>query len=211
MNLVSQEIEAYAANLCTPENPVFISLKKETLARTSLPQMQIGRIEGSFLRILTRAIQARRVLEIGTFTGYSALCFAEALPEGGQVITCDIDPHATTIAREHWNRSPHGAKIELKLGPALDSIGTLQGPFDLAFIDADKPSYPAYFEQIAPLIRSGGLIVIDNTLWGGAVVEPDPDEDTRAIMKACQLAARHAGFETSLLTVRDGILLAQKK
>ncbi len=211
MNLISKEIEAYAARHCTPECRLFLELKQETQAKTTAPQMQVGRIEGSFLRILARALGAKRVLEVGTFTGYSALCFAEALPADGRVITCDIDPSATQIARDHWARSEHGHKIELRLGPASDTIATLTGEFDLAFIDADKPNYPRYWELIAPRIRAGGLIVIDNALWSGTVLDASPDEETAGIVRASQLAAADPRFETSLLTVRDGMLLALKK
>lgn len=173
--------------------------------------MLVGRIEGSLLRILTRSIQAKRVLEVGTFTGYSALCFAESVPVDGEVITCDIDPENTKIARHYWEKSPHGRKIRLMLAPALDTIPILSGSFDLAFIDADKVNYPAYFELIAPKIRSGGLLIIDNVLWSGSVIEPDPDEDTKAIMKVSEMIANDPRFETSMLSVRDGMLVAYKK
>lgn len=211
MNIVAKEIEAYAAQLCTPESDLFQALKRETYEKTSVPQMQVGRIEGSFLRLLARAVGAKRVLEIGTFTGYSTLCLAEGVCEGGEVITCDIDPEATRIAQAFWAKSPHGKKIHLRLGRAQDTLASLSGELDLAFIDADKQGYPAYWEMIAPRIRVGGMIVIDNTLWGGSVLDAQPDEETRAIQRACQLAARDPRFETSLLTVRDGMLLAIKK
>lgn len=211
MTITPPEIETYAARHCTPESALFQDLKRATQTKTEFPQMQVGHIEGSFLRILARAIRARRVLEVGTFTGYSTLCFAEALPADGEVITCDINPTTTAIAREHWARSEHGKKIQLKLGPATETIPMLSGEFDLAFIDADKENYPNYWKLIAPKIRAGGMIVIDNVLWSGAVVEPEPDEDTRAIMETSRLAAGDPRFETTLLSVRDGMLLALKK
>lgn len=211
MKIVSPEIEAYAAQHCIPETPVLSALVVETRAKTEYPQMQVGRIEGAFLRIMAKSIQAKRVLEIGTFTGYSALCFAEALPADGEVITCDVNPETTAIARAAWAKSEHGKKIELKLGPATDTISALPGMFDLAFVDADKVNYPRYWELIAPKIRPGGMILIDNVLWSGAVIEGDPDEDTRAIMAVSKRAASDDRFLTAMLSVRDGILLAIRK
>jgi caffeoyl-CoA O-methyltransferase len=210
MAIVSKEIEAYAARHCTAESALFTELVKVTHAKTEYPQMQVGRIEGAFLRLLTSAVRAKRVLEVGTFTGYSTLCFAEALPEDGQVITCDINLETTGIAREHWSKSPHGKKIELKIGPAADTIPKLSGEFDVAFIDADKENYPVYWDLIAPKIRSGGLIIIDNVLWSGSVLDAEPDEETRAIMTASKMAAEDPRFLTAMLSVRDGMLLACK-
>lgn len=211
MPIVAKEIEKYAAQHSTPEHTVFQSLVKTTLSDTEYPMMQVGRIEGALLRILARGIGAKRVLEVGTFTGYSTLCLAEALPADGEVITCDINPDTTKIARAHWDQTEHGKKIHLKIGPALETISKLTGEFDFAFIDADKENYPHYWDLIAPKIRSGGMIVIDNVLWSGAVVESDPDEDTLAIMKATKKASEDPRFLTSLLSVRDGMLVALKK
>lgn len=211
MNITPFEIEQYAAQHCIPENPLLQELVKTTHAKTQYPQMLVGRIEGALLKILTASIRAERVLEVGTFTGYSALCFAEALPAHGKVVTCDIDPENTKIAKEYWAKSPHGNKIELKLGPARDTIPHLNEVFDLAFIDADKINYPHYWELIAPKIRVGGMIVIDNVLWSGAVTEPNPDADTQAIMKASQIAANDPRFQTAMLSVRDGMLVALKR
>lgn len=211
MPILPEAIDAYAASLSTPESEVFQSLVKTTLSSTEYPMMQVGRVEGALLRILARGIGAKRILEIGTFTGYSALCLAEATPADGEVITCDIDPETTKIAQAHWDRSEHGKKIQLKLGPAVETIAKLQGEFDFAFIDADKENYPNYWEMIAPRIRKGGMVVIDNTLWGGSVVESDPDTETQAIMRASKMAAEDPNFLTVLATVRDGMLIALKK
>lgn len=211
MPIVPKEIEEYTARYATPESAVFAELVKATYARTDAPMMQVGKIEGAFLRLLASALRAKRVLEVGTFTGYSALCFAEALPDDGRVITCDIDPKNTLIAREYWEKSPHGKKIELKLGPASETIPTLAGEFDLAFIDADKENYPVYWDLIAPKIRPGGMVVIDNVLWGGSVLDAKPDAETRAIIAASKKAAEDPRFLTTMLSVRDGMLLAWKK
>jgi caffeoyl-CoA O-methyltransferase len=211
MKITPPEIETYVAKHCYPESPLLQELVKTTYARTEYPQMLVGRIEGALLRILTQSIQAKRVIEVGTFTGYSALCFAESLPDDGKVVTCDIDPENTKIAREYWEKSPHGRKIELKLGPASETIPKLTGSFDLAFIDADKVNYPVYFNLLADKIRKGGLIIIDNVLWGGSVIESDPDEDTSAIMKVSKTVAEDPRFQTAMLSVRDGMLVALKK
>jgi len=211
MKFIDPNIEAYAKQYCTPESTLFQDLVKKTYSDTEWPMMQVGAIEGSFLRILARAVNARRILEVGTFTGYSTLCLAEALPADGRIITCDINPDTTKIAREHWAKSEHGNKIELRLGPATETIAQLTGEFDFAFIDADKPNYPNYWDLIAPKIRSGGMVVIDNVLWGGDVLDASPDDDTRAIIAASKKAASDPRFLTSMLTVRDGMLLAIKR
>jgi len=146
--------------------------------------MQVGRVEGTFLKMLVAIAGARRVLEIGTFTGYSALCMAEALPDDGELHTLDRDPEATRVARSFFDKSPHGKKIRLHLGDALDSLRALpaDATFDLVFIDADKERYTDYFEAVLPLLRKGGLVVADNTLWSGRVLAPTSETD-RAIVR----------------------------
>jgi caffeoyl-CoA O-methyltransferase len=151
------------------------------------------------------------VLEIGTFTGYSALCMAEALPEGGEIITCDRDPEATQIARSFFDRTPHGKKIAIRLGDALETVRALprDAPLDLAFIDADKPRYSDYYEEIVPRLRPGGLIAAENTLWGGEVLSPQSVE-AKAIAAFNARVTADARVENVLLSVRDGIMLARK-
>jgi caffeoyl-CoA O-methyltransferase len=174
------------------------------------PHMQVGRLEGTFLRLLVKLARARRVLEVGTFTGYSALMMAEGLPDDGELITCDIDPNAAAMAREFFARSPHGKKIHLRMGPALETLKTLQGPFDLAFIDADKTNYSAYYDAVVPLLRSGGLLVADNTLWSGRILNPvDPSD--HALVAFNKKVAADPRVDKALLTVRDGMMLALKR
>ena len=172
--------------------------------------MQVGHLEGSFLRLLVKIARAKRVLEIGTFTGYSALAMAEGLPRGGRLITCDIDPDATQIARAHWNRSPHGRKIELRLGPAIKTVQELSGPFDLVFIDADKESYGRYWELCVPKVRRGGLLLADNVLWGGRVLDPH-DRSDRAIVAFNKRVAADRRVDVVILPLRDGLTVAYKK
>jgi caffeoyl-CoA O-methyltransferase len=174
------------------------------------PQMQVGRIEGRFLKMLVRLTGARRVLELGMFTGYSALMMAEGLPEDGCLVTCDVNPQAEEIARRYFAESPYGGKIEIRMGPALETIATLAGPLDMVFIDADKGNYINYYEACLPLLRPGGLIVADNVLWSGRVLRPE-DDDSRAIVAFDQHVQADARVENVCLTVRDGMMLAWKR
>jgi caffeoyl-CoA O-methyltransferase len=171
--------------------------------------MLSGHLEGTFLRFLVQLSGARKILEIGTFTGFSALAMAEGLPPDGHIITCDVNPDSTAIAREYWAQSPHGDKIELRLAPALDTLATLSGPFDLVFIDADKANYGAYWEAVMPKVRPGGLIAVDNVLWSGRVLDPQAASD-QAIAAFNRQAAADTRVETMMLSIRDGLLLARK-
>jgi caffeoyl-CoA O-methyltransferase len=210
LTLVPDAIEKYAQEHTDVPGPLFEELRQITYERMSAPQMQVGRLEGVFLRMLVRMTGARRVLEIGTFTGYSALMMAEGLPEEGELITCDVDPEAEAIARDFFARSPHGKKISLRMGPALETLKTLQGPFDLAFIDADKQNYGHYYDAVLPLLRTGGLLVADNTLWSGRVLEPKSESDQAIVAFNARVAA-DPRVEKVLLTVRDGMMLALKR
>ncbi|HEX8819027.1 MAG TPA: class I SAM-dependent methyltransferase [Archangium sp.] len=208
--LVPSEIEKYAQEHTEVPSPLFEELRQTTYARMASAQMQVGRLEGTFLRMLVRMTRARRVLELGTFTGYSALMMAEGLPDDGELITCDIDPEATAMARDFFARSPQGRKISLRMGPALETLKELQGPFDLAFIDADKENYSAYFDAVLPLLRTGGLLVADNTLWSGRVLDPKAPNDHAIVAFNAKVAA-DPRVEKALLTVRDGMMLALKR
>src|SRR5690606_37565769 len=165
-------IEDYARDHSLEEDSLFRRLVDVTREKTEHPEMQTGHLEATLLRMLVQITGAKRVLEIGTFTGYSALAMAMGLPDDGELITLDKDPEVTSIAQRCWKHSPHGEKIKLILGEALDSLETLKGYFDFAFIDADKENYIAYWDFIVPRVRKGGLIAVDNTLWHGAVLDP---------------------------------------
>lgn len=210
LTLVAEALEQYAAEHAAEESPLFQELVKETYATQEAPQMQVGRLEGAVLRLLVRLVGARRVLELGTFTGYSALAMAEGLPEGGELITCDEDPEATAVARRFWARSPHGKKITLKLGKALDTLKTLTGPFDAVFIDADKANYGNYWDACLPLVRPGGLLMADNVLWNGKVVAPD-DSMARTIVAFNAKVKADTRVESVILTIRDGLTIAIKR
>ncbi len=209
MNFINQEIEDYCRAHTTPLAPLFDQLRAATYSEMKAPQMQVGVLEGRFLGLLVAITGAKRVLELGTFTGFSGLAMASALPADGQLITCDIDPRATSMAKKFWDQSPHGKKIELKLGPALDSIAQITEPLDLVFIDADKANYVNYWEAVLPKVRSGGLIAVDNVLWSGAVLDPREKSDFE-IVNFNEHARRDPRVEIVMLTLRDGVLLARK-
>jgi len=209
--IVNEQVEDYAAEHTTQPDELFDRLAAETREKTTAPQMMVGRIEGGFLAALVRLTGAKRILEFGTFTGYSSISMASALPPDGRIITCDVDPEATAIARRYMDESGHGDKIEIKLGPALETIQTLEGPFDLVFIDADKPNYQAYYDAALPLLADNGLLIADNVLWSGRVVEPDGDESTEAIKAFNEHVAEDDRVVSVMLTVRDGMTLVQKR
>jgi caffeoyl-CoA O-methyltransferase len=203
LTLVPEPIEEYAAIHTEPPPPIFEKLREETYAKMSAPQMQVGRVEGTFLKLLVRISRAKRVLEIGMFTGYSGLMIAEGLPEDG-------DPKAEAMAKRYFAESPHGKKIQVRIGPALETIKTLKGPIDMVFIDADKQNYSNYYDAVFPLLRKGGLLVADNVLWSGKVLDPKEPSDL-AIVAFNDKVARDTRVEKVLLTVRDGMMLAVKK
>ncbi len=210
MAVVDEKLEAYAEQQTEGLAPLFDALREETFANMQSPGMQVGRLEGTFLKLLVKLTGARRVLEIGMFTGYSGLMMAEGLPDDGELITCDIDPKAEAMAKRYFAQSPHGKKIQIRLAPALETLKTLRGPFDLVFIDADKENYLGYYEGVLPLLRQGGLIIADNTLWSGKVLAPKEESD-KAIVAFNAHVAKDARVEKVLLTVRDGMTLIRKK
>lgn len=193
--------------------PSPLAKELEELTRKTIPgsNMLIGEMEGSLLRVLLKVSGAKRVLELGTFTGYSALVMAEALPEDGELITVDVNPGTTAIAESFWKRSPHGKKIKAILRPGVEYLPTLEGMFDFIFIDADKVNYPFYANWAHEHLRPGGMIVIDNALWSGKVVKEKPDAHTTGILGANALAASWQDCVTSLLPVRDGMMLVVKR
>ncbi len=174
--------------------------------------MLTGRTEGALLRMLVRLTRARHILEIGLYTGYSALTMAEALPQDGQLISCDMNPETSSIAQSFFDRSPHGHKITIRLGPALDTLKAmpLDPVFDIAFLDADKENYCSYYELVLPRLKTGGLLVADNTLWSGKVVKPREPSD-RALATFNELVQADPRVDNVLLTVRDGVMLARKR
>jgi caffeoyl-CoA O-methyltransferase len=207
--LVPENIERYAVGHSTPESNIFQSLTEHTHAESDSPQMLVGPIEGRFLKLIVKAMAARRVLEIGTFTGYSALMMAEGVADDGEVITCDISRESTKIARAYWDQSPHGRKITLLLGPALDTIAGIEGPLDVVFIDADKRNYIAYWDACVPKVRKGGVVLADNVLWSGRVLDPKEPDD-HALVAFNKHVCGDDRVETVMLPFRDGVTMSIK-
>jgi caffeoyl-CoA O-methyltransferase len=203
-------VEQFAQDHTEPETDLYVRLREETYRVMNWPEMLVGVLEGRFLKMLVRLTGARTILELGMFTGYSTLMMAEALPDAGHLITCEIDSKAESIARRYFAESPHGHKITVRMGSALDTIKTLSAPLDLVFIDADKVNYSNYYEACFPLVKPGGLIVGDNVLWSGKVIDPK-DDDTRSIVAFNRLVQSDPRVENICLTVRDGIMLAWKR
>jgi len=215
-SLLPEAVERYVSLDITRETELQKRLRAET-ARLPQAGMQIGPDQGALLALLARSIGAKRAIEIGTFTGYSALAVAAALPRDGKLVCCDVNEEWTTIARRYWKEAGLAKRIELRLGPALKTLEALKteygaGCFDFAFIDADKPAYDAYYEACLVLLRAGGLIALDNMLWSGAVAEPKKrDAHTRALRALNAKIRDDERVVSCLLTVGDGVMLALKR
>jgi len=208
VNLVDPRADEYAERHTTPSGELFERLAAETREKTQIPEMMVGEVEGRFLEFLVRATGARRVLELGTFTGYSSISMARGLPDGGRIISCDVNEETNAIARRYAEEAGVAARIEYRLGPALDSIAELGGPFDLVFIDADKENYRNYYDAVLPKLADDGLILADNALRNGRVLEEDSGEPMQAFN---DYVLNDERVECVLLTVRDGILLVRKR
>ena len=210
--IVDPRVEEYAEAHTSPDGELFERLAAETHEKTTAPQMMVGRLEGRFLGVLVSTLRARRVLELGTFTGYSSISMALALPPGGRVITCDVNEDTNAIARRYAEEAGVADRIDYRLGPGLETIAELDGPFDIVFIDADKPNYVKYYEATLPLLADTGLIIADNTLWSGRVIDPEDDEEsTRAIREFNDHVRDDPRVENVLLTVRDGMNLIWRR
>jgi caffeoyl-CoA O-methyltransferase len=206
-----EELGRYVEENVGPVSPLLEELERETRENTEHPGMLTGRMEGAFLRMLVRVLGAKKVVEIGTFTGYSALMMAEGLPPDGELVTCEVSEEYASIARGYFRKSPHGSKIRLALAPALDTLrGIPGGSVDFVFIDADKELYIRYYEESLRILRSGGVIVADNVLWYGQVLSPQ-DEQTRAIVEFNRQVKADGRVEKVMLPVRDGVYLIRKQ
>jgi caffeoyl-CoA O-methyltransferase len=204
------EIEAYVEAHTTPAPPHIAALHAATLATQTATVMLSGTVEGRFLEMLVWATRPRLVLEIGTYTGSAAQFMAAALPDGGRLITCESDPDRAAFARKHLGTSPAGARVEVMEGPALETISGLDGPFDLVFIDADKPAYADYYEAVLPKLSERGLIAADNTLYSGEVLDPEPDSAAAAIVRFNDHVAADPRTVQVILPVRDGVTLIRR-
>ena len=211
MHFISQELEDYIEQHSEKEPALLAALNKETYQKILLPRMLSGHFQGRVLSMLAKLIRPRNILEIGTYTGYSALCLCEGMQEGGQLHTIDIKEELVDFQRKHFDKSPWGKQIVQHLGEAIDIIPTLELKFDLVFIDADKENYLNYLELILPKMNKGGIILSDNVLWSGKVLEPLQPNDlsTKIIMEYNELLKNDPRVETVLLPIRDGLTVSR--
>ena len=205
---IPDEIEAYAERYTSAQGELFDRLGAETRATQTSPQMMVGTIEGAFLAFLVAMTNAKRVLEVGTFTGWSSIAMARALPPDGRLVTCDVNEETTVMARRYAEEAGVADRIEYRLGPAVETIATLEGPFDLAFIDADKGGYIDYYEAILPKLSPGGVIAADNTLFG---LDPDGGENSQAITRFNEHVVHDDRIEAVLLPFREGVTLIRRR
>ena len=203
---VPENVEAYAERYTTARADLFDRLGEETRATQTAPQMMVGTVEGAFLSFLVTMTNAKRVLEVGTFTGWSSIAMARALPPGGSIVTCDVNEETTAVARRYAEEAGVADRVEYRIGPALDSLAEVDGPFDLVFIDADKDGYVDYYEAVLPKLAEGGLIMADNTLFGLG------DGETAAAIERFNEHVRDDDrVEQVLLTIREGVTLIRRR
>jgi caffeoyl-CoA O-methyltransferase len=211
---LSPQAHDYVLGHSTGPDAIQQALIEETAKLGGISLMQIAPEQGAFMTLLTRAVGARRAIEVGTFTGYSALCVARGLPDDGKLLCCDVSDEWTSVGRPHWEKAGVAHKIELRLGPAADTLRALPKTesFDLAFIDADKGNYPVYYEEILARLKPNGLILVDNVLWMGNVVKPEADDpNTLAIRAFNDKVASDPRVDCVLLPLGDGVTIARKR
>lgn len=210
---IETDLDSYIDSHISPEPEFLHQLTRESNLRLINGRMCSGHLQGRLLKMLTQLCMPKLAVELGTFTGYSALCIAEGLPEGGRLITIEADDELEDFIRRQLESSPHGSKVELRIGRAIEECRNFEDEsVDMMFIDADKREYPAYLEEAARIVRPGGLIIADNTLWSGHVCDPEygNDPQTRGVSNFNDMAVSMAGFETVILPFRDGISLLRK-
>jgi caffeoyl-CoA O-methyltransferase len=212
--VVTPEVHDYLVAHGTPPDEVQRSLIDATAALGGVSQMQIAPEQGAFMTLLTRLVDARFAVEVGTFTGYSSICVARGLAEGGRLLCCDVSEEWTAIARQHWIAAGVDDRIDLRIGPAADTLRALPADptIDLAFIDADKPGYRTYYDEIVARLRPGGLVLLDNVLWSGTIVTPDDDDQNRSALRAVNdHVAADARVEAVMLPIADGLTIARRR
>lgn len=210
MHLVSSEIENYIEQFSSPEDEVLRELSRETHLKIQMPQMVSGNMQGQFLEMISRLIQPKRILEVGTFTGYSAICMAKGLSNGGLLYTIDVNEELQPMCARYFERANLTSKIKHLIGDATKIIPELKETFDLVFIDADKINYSNYYDLVFDKVRVGGYIIVDNVLWSGKVIEDKKDKDTLAIHQYNQKVSSDSRVKNFLLSLRDGLNIAQK-
>jgi len=212
--VVTPELHAYAVAHGTPPDAVQRSLIEVTAGLGSVSGMQISPDQGAFMTLLTKIVGVRFAVEVGTFTGYSSICIARGLATGGRLLCCDVSEEWTAIACDHWDRAGVAERIDLRIAPAIETLRALPAdpPIDLAFIDADKPGYVEYYEEIVARLRPGGVVLLDNVLWSGVVADPtNTDENTVAIRAVNDRVAADGRVEAVVLPVADGLTIARKR
>jgi caffeoyl-CoA O-methyltransferase len=213
--MINNEIQDYASRFTSPESPLLTELLEKTMAERKDKAMLSGFYQGRLLSMLSKMLQPKRILEVGTFMGYSALCLAEGLADGGKIITLDVQPETHEIAKEFIARSEFAGKIDARLGNAVEIIPTLDETFDLVFIDADKPNYSNYFDLAFPKLKIGGIIVADNVLWSGRVLDvekgTETEESCAALHEFNQKILADERVVNVLLTIRDGLMVIRKE
>jgi len=209
--VVPEEIDAYAAGHTTPPTELLARLADETRSTLDAPQMLTGTVEGRFLEFMVFATGAKRVLEFGTYSGYSSISMAAALPDGGHIDTCEIEEKHAAVAQRYIDEAGYSDRITIHLGPGVETVERLEGEFDFVFIDADKPNYVNYYEAVLPRLSERGLIAADNTLWSGRVLdESEESEGTVAIRAFNEHVFRDSRVVSVTLTIRDGVTLIRR-
>jgi caffeoyl-CoA O-methyltransferase len=210
MDVIDKDLQTYAERHTSEESPLLKRINRHTHANVMMPRMLSGHLQGRLLAMISAMIKPTTVLEIGTYTGYSALCLAEGLQPDGKVITIDINAELEDTVRQFFVESGKGDQIDYRIGNAMEIIPQLKREFDLVFIDADKENYPRYYDLVFDKVRPGGIILADNVLWSGKVLNEKPDKDTKAIIEFNRKIQQDPRVENVLLPVRDGIMMIRK-
>lgn len=211
MNLINEDMQQLLLNYCEPESELLQRIDRETNLKVLMPRMLSGHYQGRVLSMLSKIVSPSRILEIGTFTGYATLCLAEGLTDKGMIYTLDINEELEDMVRGYFAESPFNDKIKYILGDATETISTLNEPFDLVFIDADKKNNGRYYDLIFDSLRPGGLVIVDNVLWSGKVLNSNPDKDTKIITTFNDKILADNRVEKLILPVRDGLFIIRKK
>lgn len=212
MEFLPEEIQAYSEAMSSPEPAHLSELNRETHLKILYPRMLSGHLQGRLLSMVSKLVQPKLAVEVGTYTGYSAICMAEGLAPGGKLITIEVDPELEDTITRYFEKAGVADRVELVIADATAYLESIEGPVDLAFLDADKQNYVRYYETLVPKMRSGGVILADNVLWSGRVLDPDvQDKETEGLRNFAKFVAGDDRVEQVLLTVRDGIMIIRKK
>lgn len=206
-----ERVNSYLESICDDENPLLKTINRETYLRETMPHMMSGHYQGRVLSMISKLVGPKRILEIGTFTGYASLCLAEGLSASGELHTIDINQEQQERVQGYFDKSPFAAQITYHIGDALDVIPTIAGDFDLVFIDADKKRNLLYYEMLVERVPSGGVLMIDNVLWKGKVFEDRADNQTKQVLELNNILAKDTRVEKLILPVRDGLFVLRKK